>query len=411
MLKSIVVALALMAFGTPAAAGNVGPQFQVNTYKSNHQGRHAVAALKGGGFLVTWQSYGQDGSRLGIYAQRFGALGNPLGPEFKVNTQWRANQFNPAVAALAGGGFVITWQSESSTGFASGVYGQSYNFFGKPIGGEVYIGPSPAYVGPSPAGDIRSATAVTGLPDGSFVVVWKTSNDDIIPESFVVARQLRPGITRPTTRLLIVGEYHLGLTNYSSPKVVGLVDGGFVVVWVSENGHPTGLFARRYSSLGSPVGAVMKVAGILRASPRIDDLNVVTLNDGGFLVTWTHDDPRIGRHVLGQRFTPNAALDGNRFRISTINGSSRPSVAPLPDNGFVAVYRVEQDMIDGIYGQRYNASGGRAGSEFTVLTSSSINDYRPAVAGLKDGGLVAIWSAPEGIFQDGDGVFGQLFTP
>jgi hypothetical protein len=156
----------------------------------------------------------------------------------------------------------------------------------------------------------------------------------------------------------------------------------------------------------------MKVADNAGGLSGVADPDAARLSDGGFLLTWTHDHPRIGRHVFGQRFTANAVRKGDSFVISTIMGSARPSAAPLPDKGFVVVYRLnEQGIVDGIYGQRYNASGGRVGSEFTVLMSFVINDYRPAVAAQKDGVLVAIWSAPEANPKNGYGVFGQRFTP
>ena len=51
--------------------GSVGAQFQVNNYTSNTQTGPSVAGLSGGGFVATWQSYGQDGSNYGIYGQRY----------------------------------------------------------------------------------------------------------------------------------------------------------------------------------------------------------------------------------------------------------------------------------------------------------------------------------------------------
>ncbi len=39
--------------------------FPVNSYKTSDQVYATVTALKNGGFVVAWQSYGQDGSILG----------------------------------------------------------------------------------------------------------------------------------------------------------------------------------------------------------------------------------------------------------------------------------------------------------------------------------------------------------
>ena len=43
----------------------------VNTTTNSYQQVPEIAALAVSGFIVTWQSYTQDGSEYGIYAQRF----------------------------------------------------------------------------------------------------------------------------------------------------------------------------------------------------------------------------------------------------------------------------------------------------------------------------------------------------
>src|SRR5436190_166400 len=93
----------------------VGGEFRVNSYTTNHQTNAAVALDGDGDFVVAWQDGpsgtgdGQDGSSWGIYAQRYNALGVPLGPEFRVNTTTTNAQINPAVSADAAGDFVVAW--------------------------------------------------------------------------------------------------------------------------------------------------------------------------------------------------------------------------------------------------------------------------------------------------------------
>ena len=63
----------------------VGSEFQVNTYTFNEQTSPSVAMDADGDFVVAWQSFYQDGSLNGIYAQRFDAFGDRVGDEFLVN--------------------------------------------------------------------------------------------------------------------------------------------------------------------------------------------------------------------------------------------------------------------------------------------------------------------------------------
>ena len=98
-----------------------------------------MTALAGGGFVVTWTSDGQDGSGYGIYGQRYAADGTALGSEFRVNTYTTNAQVYSSVAALAGGGFVVTWTSDGQDGSGYGIYGQRYAADGTPVGSEFRV--------------------------------------------------------------------------------------------------------------------------------------------------------------------------------------------------------------------------------------------------------------------------------
>ena len=51
----------------------VGAEFQVNTYTIGNKYGPSTTALSDGGFVITWQSLGQDGDGYGVYAQRYDA--------------------------------------------------------------------------------------------------------------------------------------------------------------------------------------------------------------------------------------------------------------------------------------------------------------------------------------------------
>ena len=101
------------ANGTP-----LGGEFQVNTYTTNSQRYPTVAADAAGNFVVVWESSGSSGtdSFASIQAQRYATNGNPLGGEFQVNTYTTSVQSYPAVASDANGNFVVTWESDGSSG-------------------------------------------------------------------------------------------------------------------------------------------------------------------------------------------------------------------------------------------------------------------------------------------------------
>src|SRR5207253_9399678 len=88
----------------------------VNTYTNNHQIDPAVAVLADGNVVVTWSSYGQDGSMYGVYGQLFSPAGDQIGSEFQVSQTTLLSQRSSSVAGLADGGCVVAWRSERSLG-------------------------------------------------------------------------------------------------------------------------------------------------------------------------------------------------------------------------------------------------------------------------------------------------------
>jgi large repetitive protein len=96
-----------------------GAEFQVNSSLTGEEYQPSVTALTSG-FIVSWESTGRDGSDKGIYAQRYAANGASSGSAFLVNSYTEGSQSLSAVTALADGGFVITWQSSGQDGSGNG---------------------------------------------------------------------------------------------------------------------------------------------------------------------------------------------------------------------------------------------------------------------------------------------------
>ncbi|KKJ76823.1 hypothetical protein WH95_10995, partial [Kiloniella litopenaei] len=140
---------------------------QVNSEIVNRQQAPKIASLNNGGFVVVWESYDQDGSAFGVYGQRYDAAGQVIGDEFRVNTETSLNQNNAQVSELEGGGFVVVWQSYEQDGSYYGIFAQRYNEQGLPVGDEFLVN--------SEDTNFQQLDAsVAALPDGGFTVSWAT---------------------------------------------------------------------------------------------------------------------------------------------------------------------------------------------------------------------------------------------
>ena len=98
---------------------------KVHNPSGANQSEAEVAALKDGGFLVTWtDDGGKDGDGSSIMAQRFDANGVKLGKAVLVNETSAGDQLHSAVTTLKNGQVVVTWESETGDGNKSGIMAQ-----------------------------------------------------------------------------------------------------------------------------------------------------------------------------------------------------------------------------------------------------------------------------------------------
>ena len=153
-----------------------------------------MSSLSDGGFIVTWTGYSQDGSSHGVYAQQYDVNGDTVGGEFRVNSTTTNSQDNPDVAGLNGGGYVVVWESTgqddglgTGSGASEGVYAQLYDADGNTVGGEFHVS------GSQTSGDQDDARVVA-LNDGGFVITWESAGQDGSGEgAFASAMTRGPG--------------------------------------------------------------------------------------------------------------------------------------------------------------------------------------------------------------------------
>jgi len=112
-----------------ATGSVIGPQFQVNATTLIDTYVSEVTALTDGGFVVIWRTVA---SRQEIYGRHYDASGAATGSVFQVSTP-NTNGYDPAVAALSNGGFVVVWMSGHE------IYGQRYNASGAVSGSKFRV--------------------------------------------------------------------------------------------------------------------------------------------------------------------------------------------------------------------------------------------------------------------------------
>jgi hypothetical protein len=119
--------------------------------------------------------------------------------------------------------------------------------------------------------------------------------------------------------------------------------------------------------------------------------------DGDFVVAWTsRDQDGDGDGVFGQRFAASGTARGAEFRVNTYTtGWQRGgSVAVGKGGDFVVVWASPQDGSDtGILGQRFDAAGNAIGLAFQINTFTTSGQFGPVVGRASDGSFVVGWSS------------------
>ncbi|MDR3621153.1 MAG: Calx-beta domain-containing protein [Paludisphaera borealis] len=350
----------LMTYGPTVAS------YQVNQVTEGGQYKARTTVAPNGVTTIVWQDSALDGDGSGIYARRIDASGNPLGGQFRVNTNPTGYQTAPVIGSDAQGNVLIAWKDAQLSASGINQYYQRYDATGAKVGGNVLLG-STEY-----ADDYSLEVA----PDGGFTLIqeqwyqtwfrrydaagtlvvdagvpdldddWAYQNNSV--HAFPTART-NGGVVamtwtdlrthgslfnytydgRAMLRLIDPNGQAIGLdiqlasvagtTNVFDaksfwPEVTPLAAGGFLVTWYLYTGQEGSFVGQRYDDLGTPQGA--RITLIPKA--KADNIGAVTQLKNGNLVL-----------VTVERFN-GAKPDAADFRILDATGNPITGRIPMP---------------------------------------------------------------------------------
>jgi len=317
---------------TPTNTWMTSTDLVVSTFTNHYQINPSITVLTDSNIVVVWGSLDQvaSNSMQDVYAQILSPSGQRIGTNFLVNQFTTYNQRTPSVAALKGGGFVVTWVSEQQQVVVSSIDNGFYN-----AGGAAYVSTNEDLIG-------------AGQSTNYFV------NSGMVPSVDIYARLYASNGAAVTGEFLVDTNFTFPCAN---PAVASGSDGGFAVVWdahdMTNPNNSLDIYARPFSSAGAG-GAITRVNTNVygdQYAPRISSIGT------DFLVVWTslgQDGSREG--VYGQ-FLHGGAAVGGEFRVNTttIGQQMQPVVASDDVNQFVAIwtsYAGDPYHFD-LYAQRY----------------------------------------------------------
>ncbi|VVN08321.1 hypothetical protein PS659_03722 [Pseudomonas fluorescens] len=363
-------------------------EIRVNTTTGKNS-EPSLTALKDGGYIVAWSDQGSSFTDY-IYTQRYNASGVKVGGPALVNKVINSAQEDPSITALANGGYVVAWQSDTYDD-RSDIAAQIYNANGVKVGGEFIVNTTRM-------GEQDSAQ-ITSLKDGGFVVSWASFGQDGSGWGGYLQRYDASGAkvgveTRVATTTL---------SDQDGPTVTGLADGSIMVVW-EGNGKDdaNGIFGQRFKADGSKSGAEVRIS--TKVADDQTDPVVKVLSNGSYVVTWQsapddgdgNDETDAPADIYSQLFNAAGVKVGAETRVNTtITGNQEePNVTAMTDGGYLVTWAGQGiGDVNGIFCQRFNASGVKVGSETRINTTTTDNQLFSQVTVLADGGYVVAWES------------------
>jgi Ca2+-binding RTX toxin-like protein len=322
-----------------------------DTITAGDQTNPAIAATASGRFFVAWDEPVQHP----VEGRVFLPSGSALGGQFFVNSTTGNNQYNPSVAGLSNGNFVVTFTDTSvdpSGDIRARIFGQN----GNPIGNDFAIAVSNT--------TRDSQSDVAALADGGFVVTWTRdfTNDDLDVRARIFNADGSPRDSE------LITDSATGLATYGS-QVAGLAGGGFVVTWEQRpkgDFNNTTIWFQLYDKDDHAVGGHHQIGGSSASA-----MQVAALRDGGFAVAYTDNSPagatseiRLRLYDVNGNERPS---DPNPVNNDLAGGHNAPSITVM-SNGFVVV-----GWQDGGYevAQAFDPQGGRVGENIVMAGNTS----------------------------------------
>ncbi|NEP12609.1 MAG: filamentous hemagglutinin N-terminal domain-containing protein [Symploca sp. SIO2C1] len=392
----------------------VSGEFQVNVFTTDAQNIPAIATLADGKLVVTWESDEQDGDANGVYARIYNPDTDTWSDEFQINTTTANDQDTSAVAALPNGNFVVTWESQGQDGDRNGVYGRIFDANGIAQTNEFLINTT--------TNNRQERSAITALANGNFVVTWGSEAQDGDNKGVFGRIFAANGVAQ-------TGEFAINTTTnrrQDVPAITALANGNFVVAWQSfaQDGDSNGIYGRIFDANG--VAQTEELPINTTTNDQQQAPAIAALTDGSFVVTWDSRGQDGSRNtVIARRFDINGNAITDEFQVNTYTDEPQDTsaVTGLADGGFIVTWESwQQDgsTLNSVYAQRFDSQGnpvannnapptGNAqGNEFMVNTFIIGDQDNPAIASLANSGFILAW---ESFNQDGDsnGIYTQRF--
>lgn len=301
-----------------ADGSTAGGQFVVNAapnpVESHFKFNPTVATLDDGSFVIAWDEVGRGTNGNGIIAHAYDQTGASLGTPFLAGTYSNAGISGavlPRIIAAGGDQFYVLSQSSLPNENAN-IFAQLVDSAGTILSERTQLGD--ALTGQSQVITFDAAR----LGDGSVAVAYlKWDGPAASPLPSIGVRIVDAAMQTVGPEIVVDGSapYAFG-TGRESVSITALADGGFAVSWIENStraGFDTDVWVQLYGGDGSTAGTPILAQSVVGGGYIGSD--VAALEDGNFVVTWANTASSNGAGQYGQIYDATGARVGLTFQI------------------------------------------------------------------------------------------------
>lgn len=306
-----------------------------------------------------------------------------VGGEFPINSHSFGDQNFPHVSGLSDGSFVVVWDSIGQDGDESGVFGRLFGPDGQPVTSDFQV--NSTSIGSQ--GGARVATA----SDGTFLIVWASD-----PQRQIMARRFDAVSRSITEEFPVSGD---AFRFVFSPDVTVNKSGEFVVVWAYSATLSDLVQAQALDRNARLKGSSFAVSSAAVISGH-SQTTIASGREESFMVVW-YDD--VGIAVDGRAFGRPAEPSSPEFVVASdvVKGFALPAICSQEDGDFAVVwkgYRTQESWTESILFRRYDEGNSQtAESVVFAADSRSQNPTSPTIACGRDKETVIAWTEPSGL--------------
>lgn len=354
-----------------------------------------ISANASGRKVVTWSyDYGASRPFSGVQARIFDADNKPLTGDIRVQSASGIDDcYTQGVSMFDDGSFAVVWQRWGGDAQGWGIRARVFHPNGTPRTDEFLVNTSIQ-------SGWQSGANITALANNRFAVTWQDPNswvdgsgNSIIGKVFGL-----DGEVYASDRIM----NDLTTGDQFSRKLAGTADGGFVMLYSSNNTltSMSDVYVRRFDSNANPIGQSTRVSPISNQHQYAGGLAVSP--NGSFLVSWKIESSSTQQDVFIRRFNQvgepiSAAVRVNSF--FTGNQTESDVAVDVTGEYVVSWNSDEQDgSLQSVYARRIDALGVPVGAEFRVNNYTIDAQWGSSVDFGAPGELLFSWKS-EGQFN------------